>query len=148
MSTLSERILRKSLATSILWVFIIYYLEQLGKLAYRIKKYRQLEYIYMNLQMSDYLKKKQFLEWYRNAILSNGKSWINVLSCTLGENYLGYMTERYLSNAIYIKGTDKKYGNGASKFIGEALKFYLKIVSHEFKVLSLASVTVNRTISK
>lgn len=41
-----------------------------------------------------------------------------------GENYLGYTADLYLSNDIYIKVTDKKYGNGASKFIGEALKFY------------------------
>jgi len=46
------------------------------------------------------------------------------LKVDVGENYLGYIAETYLSNAIYIKVTDKKYGNGASKFIGEALKFY------------------------
>lgn len=42
----------------------------------------------------------------------------------MGENYLGYMAKVYLSNDIYIKVTDGKYGSGASKFIGEALKFY------------------------
>ena len=41
-----------------------------------------------------------------------------------GENHLGYTAELYLSNSTYIKVTDKKYGSGASKFIGEALKFY------------------------
>lgn len=41
-----------------------------------------------------------------------------------GENYFGYTADLYLSNATYIKVIDKKYGNGASKFIGEALKFY------------------------
>lgn len=41
-----------------------------------------------------------------------------------GENYWGYTAELYLSNATYIKVIDEKYGNGASKFIGEALKFY------------------------
>lgn len=41
-----------------------------------------------------------------------------------GENYWGYTAEQYLSNSIYITAIDKKYGNGASKFIGEALKFY------------------------
>lgn len=46
------------------------------------------------------------------------------LKVDAGENYLGYTAELYLSNDIYIKVTDKKYGNGASKFIGEALKFY------------------------
>lgn len=41
-----------------------------------------------------------------------------------GDNYLGYMAELHLSNPIYIKANDKEYGSGASKFIGEALKFY------------------------
>ena len=41
-----------------------------------------------------------------------------------GENHLGYTAELYLSNSTYIKVNDDKYGNGASKFIGEALKFY------------------------
>ncbi|KAJ49110.1 DNA-binding transcriptional MerR regulator [Clostridium tetanomorphum] len=41
-----------------------------------------------------------------------------------GENYWGYMAELYLSNSTFIKVIDKKYGSGASKFIGEALKFY------------------------
>lgn len=46
------------------------------------------------------------------------------LKVDAGENYLGYTADLYLSNDIYIKVTDKKYGNGASKLIGEALKFY------------------------
>lgn len=41
-----------------------------------------------------------------------------------GGNHLGYTAELYLSDSIFIKVTDKKYGSGASKFIGEALKFY------------------------
>ena len=41
-----------------------------------------------------------------------------------GENHWGYMAELYLSDSIFKKVIDKKYGSGASKFIGEALKFY------------------------
>lgn len=41
-----------------------------------------------------------------------------------GENYLDYLSELYLQNSSYIQVTDKKYGKGASKFIGEALKIY------------------------
>lgn len=40
-----------------------------------------------------------------------------------GENYWDYTAELYLSDSIWIKVTDKTYGSGASKFIGEALKF-------------------------
>ena len=46
------------------------------------------------------------------------------LKIDVGENYWGYTAELYLSASIWIKGTDKTYGSGASKFIGEALKFY------------------------
>ena len=43
-----------------------------------------------------------------------------------GENYFGYMADFYLSSPEFIKATDKRYGSGASKFIGKALKFYSK----------------------
>ncbi|MFW2501691.1 TipAS antibiotic-recognition domain-containing protein [Clostridium diolis] len=41
-----------------------------------------------------------------------------------GENYWAYTAELYLSNTMYIKVIDKKYGKEASEFIGKALKFY------------------------
>ncbi|ARC83408.1 merR regulatory family protein [Clostridium argentinense CDC 2741] len=41
-----------------------------------------------------------------------------------GDNYLGYMAELYISNSSWINVTDKKFGAGASRFIGEAFKFY------------------------
>ncbi|EDS77163.1 MerR-family transcriptional regulator [Clostridium botulinum C str. Eklund] len=41
-----------------------------------------------------------------------------------GGNNLGYMAELYLTNSNFIKVIDKKYGSGASKFIGESFKFY------------------------
>ncbi len=41
-----------------------------------------------------------------------------------GENHWGYMAELYLSDPIFKKVIDKKYGSDSSKFIGEALKFY------------------------
>ncbi len=46
------------------------------------------------------------------------------LKVDTGENHWGYTAELYLSNPTYIKVMDKKYGSGASKFMGEALKFY------------------------
>lgn len=48
------------------------------------------------------------------------------LKVEVGENYWSYQAEQYLSELILIKALDKKYGSGASKFIGEALKFYAK----------------------
>lgn len=44
----------------------------------------------------------------------------------MGENYWPSMAEAYLTDSNYIQATDKKYGNGASKFIGLALKAYFK----------------------
>lgn len=46
------------------------------------------------------------------------------LKVDMGENYLGYISDFYLSNPKFIKGIDEKYGKESSKFIGEALKFY------------------------
>ncbi|GLC31781.1 MerR family transcriptional regulator [Clostridium omnivorum] len=57
-------------------------------------------------------------------IASETEKQNEALKVDAGENHLGYTAELYLSNSTMIKVTDKKYGNGASKFIGEALKFY------------------------
>jgi len=46
------------------------------------------------------------------------------LKVDAGENHWGYTAELYLSDSTWIKVADKQYGTGASKFIGEALKFY------------------------
>ncbi|MBU3113689.1 MerR family transcriptional regulator [Clostridium lacusfryxellense] len=46
------------------------------------------------------------------------------LKVDAGENHWAYTAELYLSDYIWIKVADKKYGTGASKFIGEAIKFY------------------------
>ncbi|KEH99392.1 MerR family transcriptional regulator [Clostridium botulinum C/D str. BKT12695] len=43
-----------------------------------------------------------------------------------GENHWEYMSQLYLTNSNFIKVIDKKYGSGASKFIGESFKFYAK----------------------
>lgn len=43
----------------------------------------------------------------------------------MGENYWKSMAETYISTPAFIEVTDKKYGAGASKFIGLALKAYL-----------------------
>lgn len=36
------------------------------------------------------------------------------------------MIKQYLSNDNIIKMTDKKYGDGASKYIGKALHYYFE----------------------
>ena len=46
------------------------------------------------------------------------------LKVDVGENYWGYIAEQYLSESIMKRVINKKYGEGASEFIGEALKFY------------------------
>lgn len=42
----------------------------------------------------------------------------------MGENYWTVMAENYLSNIMYIEVNDRKYGKGASKYIGLALKSF------------------------
>lgn len=43
----------------------------------------------------------------------------------MGENYWAFMAKTYLTNPVYIEVNDKKYGVGASKFIGLAIQAYL-----------------------
>jgi len=42
----------------------------------------------------------------------------------MGENYWTVMAENYLSNSMFIEVNDGKYGKGASKYIGLALKSF------------------------
>ncbi|MCC0641021.1 MULTISPECIES: MerR family transcriptional regulator [unclassified Clostridioides] len=44
----------------------------------------------------------------------------------MGDNYWPIMSENYISNPVFIEVNDNKYGDGASKFIGLALKAYLE----------------------
>lgn len=43
----------------------------------------------------------------------------------MGENYWTSMAETYLSNPMYIEVNDRKYGSGASRFIGRAIKAFV-----------------------
>ena len=47
-----------------------------------------------------------------------------IIKMNMGENYWGLIADLYLTKATYTKIHDKKYGKGATKFIGETLKFY------------------------
>jgi DNA-binding transcriptional MerR regulator len=47
------------------------------------------------------------------------------LNVEMGENYWSYQAEQYLAESILKKVMDKKYGDGAAKFIGEAIKYYV-----------------------
>ncbi|WP_204600377.1 MerR family transcriptional regulator [Clostridium pascui] len=57
-------------------------------------------------------------------IADSTKKINEALKVDAGDNYWEYMADFYLSRPAYIEVIDKKYGSGASKFIGEALKFY------------------------
>lgn len=45
----------------------------------------------------------------------------------VGENYWPFMVENYMTSPVFKEVTDKKYGDGAAKFMGKALKIYLGI---------------------
>ncbi|GFZ33087.1 MerR family transcriptional regulator [Clostridium zeae] len=57
-------------------------------------------------------------------IATETKKSSDFLKVEMGENHWEYTAEQYLSSSIYEKVMDKKYGKGAAKFIGKALKFY------------------------
>ncbi|MDP4146494.1 MAG: MerR family transcriptional regulator [Bacillota bacterium] len=59
-----------------------------------------------------------------SEIVNDTEKQHEALKVAVGENYWSYQAEQYLSETILAKAMDKKYGAGASKFIGQALKFY------------------------
>lgn len=44
----------------------------------------------------------------------------------MGENHWAFMAEQYLTSPVYKEVNDKKYGDGASEWIGLALKAYVE----------------------
>ncbi|MBL4934178.1 MerR family transcriptional regulator [Clostridium sp. YIM B02515] len=57
-------------------------------------------------------------------IVDESQKTHKALEVEVGENYWGYQAQQYLSETIMAKVIDDKYGSGASKFIGKALKYY------------------------
>lgn len=88
-------------------------------------KLPKIEELYENLtsDLSKDTYSKEIQE-IAHEIANETKKNTEALKVDAGENNLGYTAELYLSNPTYIKVIDKKYGSGAAKFIGEALKFY------------------------
>ena len=52
------------------------------------------------------------------------KEHYKILNMDMPDNYWGTIAEQYLTSPVYTKINDKKYGNGATKFIGQALAYY------------------------
>ncbi|QOX64256.1 MerR family transcriptional regulator [Anoxybacterium hadale] len=52
------------------------------------------------------------------------KEHSQIVKMDMGENYWRMMADMYLTKPAFKKVYDKKYGKGAAKFVGEALKFY------------------------
>ncbi|EHI99556.1 transcriptional regulator, MerR family [Clostridium sp. DL-VIII] len=90
-----------------------------------ITKLPKIEELYENLT-SDLSKDpySKDIQEIAHEIANETKKNTEALKVDAGENNLGYTAELYLTNATCIKVTDKKYGSGSAKFIGEALKFY------------------------
>jgi DNA-binding transcriptional MerR regulator len=57
-------------------------------------------------------------------ITNTAKKDYEIFKIDNGDDYWYSMVQIYLLWPEWIKAVDNKYGNGASKFIGEALKFY------------------------
>lgn len=61
-----------------------------------------------------------------SEIVNETQKQHEALKVEVGENYWSYRVEQFLSEPVIIKAMDKKYGKGASKFMGEALKVYVE----------------------
>ncbi|MBV7275112.1 TipAS antibiotic-recognition domain-containing protein [Clostridium sp. PL3] len=85
----------------------------------------KLETLYKNLTVD--LSKDPLSEEIQKIIfeiVAETQKQNEALQVEVGENYWSYQAEQYLSESILKKAMDKKHGDGTSKFIGEALKFY------------------------
>jgi hypothetical protein len=45
----------------------------------------------------------------------------------MGDNYWDMVAEGYLTNEAIIEANDKIYGEGAAKFVGNAIKSYINL---------------------
>jgi len=52
------------------------------------------------------------------------KETARITKMDMGEGYWGLTADLYLTNQSFMKVHDKKYGDGATRFIGEALRAY------------------------
>jgi hypothetical protein len=52
------------------------------------------------------------------------KETARIARMDMGEGYWGLMADLYLTKPSFLKVHDKKYGDGATRFLGEALKAY------------------------
>lgn len=74
----------------------------------------------MNLLLSDLT-----LDVKSNEVQNIIKDILNLMpDMDMGENYFDIMIDGYLNNESIIDAVDKKYGAGASKFMGEAYRYY------------------------
>ncbi|RGD73409.1 MerR family transcriptional regulator [Anaerofustis stercorihominis] len=74
----------------------------------------------MNLLLSDLT-----LDVKLNEVQNIIKDILNLMpDMDMGENYFDIMIDGYLNNESIIDAVDKKYGAGASKFMGEAYRYY------------------------
>ncbi|ADK14480.1 MerR family transcriptional regulator [Clostridium ljungdahlii] len=91
------------------------------------KKHPKLEELYKKL-VSDLSKAPSSKEIQQIAeeITNTAKKDYEIFKGDKGNDRWYYMSKSYLLNPEWIEDFDKKYGSGACKFIGEALKFYLK----------------------
>ncbi|OBR95108.1 HTH-type transcriptional activator mta [Clostridium ragsdalei P11] len=90
-------------------------------------KHPKLEELYKKL-VSDLSKAPSSKEIQQIAeeITNTAKKDYEIFEGDKGNDRWYYMSKSYLLNPEWIEDFDKKYGSGACKFIGEALKFYLK----------------------
>lgn len=87
----------------------------------------KLELLYKNLTLD--LDKSPSCEEIQKIIfdiINETEKQNSYLKVEVGENYWVYKSEQYFVNTNLIEVIDKKYGNGASRFIGEALSFYIE----------------------
>lgn len=106
-------------------------LEHFSENMEKMEKIKEKGYVEKNQELTEELLKDVSRDVTSREVQDIVERLMNLLDkedcpeMDLGENYWNVLIDGYLHNPTLIKGMDKRYGTGASRFMGEALQYYM-----------------------
>ncbi len=106
-------------------------LEHFSENMEKMEKIKEKGYVEKNQELTEELLKDVSRDVTSREVQDIVERLMNLLDkedcpeMDLGENYWNVLIDGYLHNPELIKGMDKRYGTGASRFMGEALQYYM-----------------------
>lgn len=106
-------------------------LEHFSENMEKMEKIKEKGYVERNQELTEELLKDVSRDVASREVQDVVDQLMNLLSkedspdMDMGKNYWNVLIDGYLHNPTLIEGMDKRYGTGASRFMGEALQYYL-----------------------